>query len=68
MTEKKTITGLKTHMMQAMVEATLAGHDIGSWQIVGSGAHHFQAVCRQCNQAALASAAAAIIIPGPCPR
>jgi hypothetical protein len=69
MTEnKKTTTWLKSHMMQAMVEAALAGHDISGWQPVDSNNHYFQAICRRCHQAALISAAAAIIIPGPCPQ
>lgn len=69
MTEKnKTTIRLKSHMMQAMVEATLAGHDIGSWQSVDSDNRHYQAICRRCHQAALISTAAAITIPGPCPQ
>ena len=68
MTQNKTIIKLKAHMMQAMVDSALAGHDIGPWQPVGRGTSHLQAVCRHCHQAALVSAAAAIIIPGPCPQ
>jgi hypothetical protein len=55
-------------MMQAMVESALSGHEIGTWQPIGSDACHFQAVCRHCHQAALVSSAAAIIIPGLCPK
>jgi hypothetical protein len=35
MTEKKTKTRLKAHMMQAMVESALTGHDIGDWPRAG---------------------------------
>lgn len=68
MTEKKTITRLKAHMMQAMVESALSGHNIGEWQPVCNDARYFQAVCRHCRQAVLVSAAAAIVIPRPCPQ
>lgn len=68
MTEKdKTTSQIKDHMMQAMVESTLTGHDLSFWQSVSNNNQHFQAVCRRCHQAALVSAAAAIMIPGPCP-
>lgn len=68
MTEKHKITiRLKTHMMQAMVEAALAGHDLSEWHAIDENGLHFQAICRRCHQAALASAASAIIIPGSCP-
>ena len=65
--KKKTTDRLKTHIMQAMVEATLENHDLSGWHAVDAAGSHFQAICRHCRQPALVSAAAAIVVPGPCP-
>lgn len=68
MTNKhKTTSRIKSHIMQAMVEAALEGHDISDWHAVDATNRHFQAICRQCHQPALVSDAAAIVIPGRCP-
>lgn len=49
------VAALKANLLEAMINAALSGHDLGSWEAVEERQLAYQAVCNRCGRSVYVS-------------